>query len=84
MATTTVLTDPITSAIDHRGSEAISLKSFQPSHQGCTEDENEDGAAFEGMLANEDAENPNRSKGIKFALLIFSLVLGDFFVGYLR
>ena len=89
MATTTVLTDPIAtlpiaSAIDHRGSEAISLKSFQPSHRGRTEDENEGGAALEGMVANGDAENPNRPKGIKFALLIFSLVLGDFFVGYVR
>lgn len=87
MATTTVLTDPITtvpipSALDHRGSEALSLKSLQPSHRGRTEGENEEGAALEGMVPSEDVENPNRPKGIKFALLIFSLVLGDFFVGY--
>lgn len=89
MAATTVLTDPIaavhlTSALDHRGSEAISLKSFQPTHRGRAEDENEDGAALEGMVTSEHAENPNRPKGVKFALLIFSLVLGDFFVGYVR
>ena len=32
----------------------------------------------------DDYENQNRPKGVKFAILFLCILLGDFFVGYVR
>ena len=76
----TAPTAAITSAVGHASQETTETEP-----QG-NQDTNNNGASrsSDEEAGEEEFENPNRPKGVKFAILFLCILLGDFFVGYVR
>lgn len=57
----------------------------QENFQGCRQSREDDGYPQDNARSEEEEiENPQRPKGAKFAILFLCILLGDFFVGYVR
>lgn len=74
------LTTPLLSAGDRALAQEINRKNAQ----STTNLSNDIEDASSTVSAEDDIENPDRPKGVRFAIVFACILMGDFFIGYVR